>query len=318
MSSPTLYVARPAARCRDWRVQTLLMGVLLLGAFAGQVTAAEVAAVVSQVQWPAWVEQRGVRSPLAAGQVLRSSDRLVTGEQARVTLRLADGSAVKLGERAELTLATLQTREADVLDAGLEIAKGAFRFTTGLFRQVLGQRQVAVRFPTLTIGVRGTDFWGKSGPDKAMVLLLEGQVALTHHAEGSEVVQETRQMTTPMEYLVAEGRAPLQQKTASPQEVARWAAETDPNPQRPSGKTHGTYRALIVGGVILARAEKMAGVLREMGYPAEVSLFAFEKDPAALKRFAVTLPGISRADDRDAIRLSLRTALQDRAILRRS
>jgi len=54
-------------------------------------------AVVEAVQYPAWLERGGNAVPLTPGTALQSRDRLRTGANARVQLKLPEGSAVKLG-----------------------------------------------------------------------------------------------------------------------------------------------------------------------------------------------------------------------------
>ncbi|MGH8640405.1 MAG: hypothetical protein ACRET6_01775, partial [Burkholderiales bacterium] len=70
-----------------------LLALLAAPAFAQTLT---VEGVVS----PAWVERGGARLPLAVGMRLNDKDRVVTGAGSRLLLRLAEGSAVKLGENA--------------------------------------------------------------------------------------------------------------------------------------------------------------------------------------------------------------------------
>src|SRR5512142_700058 len=54
---------------------------------------------------PAWVEHAGAqREPLTIGMALGNKDRIHTGAGSRVLLQMADGSAVKLGENAILTV----------------------------------------------------------------------------------------------------------------------------------------------------------------------------------------------------------------------
>ena len=55
---------------------------------------------VEGVVSPAWVERGGQRQPVFAGMRLDNKDRVATGAGSRLLLRLADGSAVKLGETA--------------------------------------------------------------------------------------------------------------------------------------------------------------------------------------------------------------------------
>src|SRR5512134_882680 len=61
-------------------------------------------AEVEAVQMPAWLVREAKRSPLAPGMQLRPNDRIETGADARVLLRLLDGSMVKLGEKARFGL----------------------------------------------------------------------------------------------------------------------------------------------------------------------------------------------------------------------
>ena len=138
-----------------------LLALCLTAIASPSALAAPSEAVIEQVQQQAWVEQNGVRSPVVAGQVIKAPQQLITGDGARLVIRLADGSAVKLGEHAQLRITSLDKSEQGVLMASLDVVKGAFRFSTGLFKKILSQRSIKVRFPTVTIGVRGTAFWGE-------------------------------------------------------------------------------------------------------------------------------------------------------------
>ena len=90
--------------------------------------------VVEGVQMPAWVEHAsGARNPLAVGTALSDKDRTITGPGARALLRLADGSAIKLGENGVLGLDDVGQKKMqmkDVVTATLDVVSGAFRFTT--------------------------------------------------------------------------------------------------------------------------------------------------------------------------------------------
>lgn len=295
-----------------------MFGLVALVRLAG---AAVPNAIVEQVQWPAWVEHAGQRSPVTAGLVVQAHDRLMTGENARLVIRLADGSAVKLGERAELKIAALGARDGQMLEAGLDVAKGAFRFTTGLFRQILGRRQVQVRFPTVSIGIRGTDVWGRSDAQREMVLLLEGKIAVSRAAvrldapaidrrEDASALEQL-QIVEPMRYVFSEHGAAFEERTASAAELAVWAAETEPVDTHPSGRAPGeqkTARAIIYGALTRSRAETLAGELRRRGYPADVTPFAAATVPGSpsRKRFAVSLSGLGSAAEGALIRTQLR------------
>ena len=64
-------------------------------------------AAVRLLQAPAWRLHAGQRTALQPGEALAAGDRIVTGRGARVVLALSEGSTVKLGENAELSLVEL-------------------------------------------------------------------------------------------------------------------------------------------------------------------------------------------------------------------
>ena len=120
--------------------------------------------IVEGVVSPAWVERAGKREPLMVGLQLTDKDKIITGERARVMLRMSEGSAVKLGENATLALDGLsekkQAGKAPMVGASLDVVKGAFRFTTGVFGKPRAERDVNVKIATITAGIRGADLWG--------------------------------------------------------------------------------------------------------------------------------------------------------------
>src|SRR6266704_6616989 len=89
-------------------------------------------AMVEAVQMPAWVERGGASYPLVPGMQLKDNDKVKTGAGARLLLRTADGSAVKLGGKGSLFLGAMQMRGDRVFEATLKVTGGAFRFTSEL------------------------------------------------------------------------------------------------------------------------------------------------------------------------------------------
>lgn len=179
-------------------------------------------AVVDSLQMPAWVERNGRRMPLEPGTELHNRDRVLTGAEARVLIRLSEGSAVKLGENAQLDLNALGRRPGNVFTAALDVAKGAFRFTTGLFTAPRQSRAVNVRIATITAGIRGTDLWGSSDAERDLVCLLEGRITVVHELD------EAREMGEPMSFYVApKGQAPKPIERVDALQVSLWAAQTE-------------------------------------------------------------------------------------------
>ena len=206
----------------------LIAGFLLVSTFS--VAAASQAnrayALVDSVQMPAWVERNGVRQPLEPGTALHDRDRLVTGADARVLIQLAEGSAVKLGANTQLDLNALGWRENRVFAAVLDVAKGAFRFTTGLFSKRHQQRSVNVRIATITAGIRGTDVWGSADAERDLVCLLEGRITVSHPQD-----DEVRELSEALSfYTVPKGEAPNPVGRVDKEQVIKWAAKTEVQP----------------------------------------------------------------------------------------
>jgi len=234
---------------------------LLAFALAAAPAAAQTA-TVQAVQYPAWLDRGGATVPLAPGTRLQPKDRLRTGANARVRLQLAEGSAVKLGERAEFVIARAEPR--GVFSAALEVLRGAFRFTTAAIARA-GRRDVTIKVKHVTVGIRGTDLWGKSTAERDFVVLLEGRITV-----GSEGFAE-QALTTPLErYEKRAGAAPERLMTEAAV-VQEFAKETEPSADGAGAVPDGKWRVEIPVAEGRDAALAVNRALRGAGYPSEVA-----------------------------------------------
>ncbi|MEM7564717.1 MAG: hypothetical protein AAF353_16955, partial [Pseudomonadota bacterium] len=100
-------------------------------AFASQTAIAAVS--VDSMNYPVWVERGAQITALAPGDDLREGDVVQTGERGRIWLQVEEGSVIKLGEQTRFVVKRAEFQEESqqtVLDAGFDILKGAFRFTS--------------------------------------------------------------------------------------------------------------------------------------------------------------------------------------------
>lgn len=222
---------------------------------------------VEGVASPAWLERGGSRMPLAVGMRLADRDRIVTGTGARALLRMAEGSAVKLGENAVLAVDGLADRKGPdvgrLITASLDVARGAFRFTTDIFGKRRASRDVKIRITTITAGIRGTDVWGKSDQERDLVCLIEGRIAVNHPQAGEFT------MADPLSFFVAPRKAqPLPIAPVDPRQLKQWAAETEIAPgsgaARRGGRYHVDASAAPDQKTALAEYDKLLAA----GYPA--------------------------------------------------
>lgn len=259
-------------------MRSLLLILLMFTAALAGARTLTVEAVVS----PAWVEHAGGgREPLVPGTVLRDGDRVLTGNGARALLRMAEGSAVKLGENASLGVDRLSDKggvAGRIVSGALDVAQGAFRFTTRVFGSPRASRDLNIRIVTVTAGIRGTDLWGKSSAERDVVCLIEGRIFVQHQDQAFT-------MQDPLSFFIA-GRDGSRQPVAPvpAAQLQEWAAETEI--ARASG------------------ASRRGGKHRAEGYPARVR--AYRADGSL--RYAVDVIGLGSAEDAAQMATALRKA----------
>ena len=243
----------------------LLACLIIFGLFSPLTVSAVPNAVVDAVQAPAWVERAERRLPLAPGMALENRDHLQTGPGARVIVQLADGSAVKLGENARVAVNAMKQGEKSFFSGALDVAKGAFRLTTDIFRKFQSQRAINIRAGTVTIGIRGTDVWGRSNDEKDFVCLLEGHIVASHP------LGEPVELTEPLQFYGAEkGQAPGPLALVEKGQLALWAMETElrdgGGTQRAGGRWQLSFGRMDKDGV-LALHDQLAAA----GYAGRIS-----------------------------------------------
>lgn len=263
------------------------LAVLALAAAAG---AHAQSASVEAVQYPAWLDRGELSVPLMPGTELQSKDRVRTGGNARVLLRLAEGSTVKLGENARFEIERVERK--GTFRAALQVLAGAFRFTTDALAK-RQHRDVTIKVQNVTAGIRGTDVWGKAFGDRDLVCLLEGSVQVK--SEGHPEVT----LDKPLDFYQQPRGGEPQVARVDQKQVDIWAHETEIEPGAGAGRVGGKWR------VVASRYEKRDSALalvrdlRARGYPARV------RDESATI-FAAEIPGIAGEEEARALMANLR------------
>ncbi|MEK7738103.1 MAG: hypothetical protein AAB319_10160, partial [Pseudomonadota bacterium] len=195
---------------------------------------------IEAVQMPAWRLREGRAQPLAVGMEVKHGDRIRTGATARVYLKLAEGSSVKLGESAELGFYSRSLKPASNFKGALDVVKGAFRLTTGVLQKARGQREIAIRIGTATAAPvansGGADLWGKSDAERDLILLIEGRIEIKHAGQ-------TMEMAEPLSYFAAPKKtAPPEVASVDPEQFKLWVRETEILPGDGAARRNGQWR----------------------------------------------------------------------------
>lgn len=271
-----------------------------LAAPAWAVQQATVEAVVS----PAWIERHGQTQPLAVGMAVANGHRIRTGDGARVYLKLAEGSTVKLGADATLAFFSRSLRPQRDFKGALDVLEGAFRFTTDALRRVRS-RDVSIRVGTATAGIRGTDVWGRATAQQDLVCLLDGAVELRHAglAEALALTQANSCLAA------AKGQAPEPVSIVAADDMRRLARETEIEAGAGAQRGGGQWQLLLGRHADQAAALEQYDLARSVGYAPRIRVQAAE---AGGWDYAVTVTGF--ADEVEAAvsgaRLKLATGIE--------
>jgi hypothetical protein len=247
---------------RFWTPLCAVLASLAMLASAPVLAAA--AATVEAVQSPAWRDRGGVTLPLAAGMELQSGDVLRTGPGARAYLMLAEGSRVKLGEGAHFALHTRSLQPEKSFRGALDIVAGAFRFTTAKLKKAL-PRDVAIRVGTATIGIRGTDVWGKTDKDGELVALLEGRIEIARAGQTTELAQ-------PMTYFDAPTGKAAEVKPLDMETFAKLARQTEITTGDGATRRNGKTSVLAATAASEEAALELHERIRAAGFDVRIRL----------------------------------------------
>jgi hypothetical protein len=231
---------------------------------AAKSPAVEPDALVAGVQMPAWLDRDGKSQPLTPGEQLRNGDSIRTGANSRVLVKMGEGSAVKLGENAQLKLENLGKRKDNLFTATLDVAAGAFRFTTDVLSK-LRRREVDVKIATITAGIRGTDLWGKSTSEKDLVCLLEGKITVARGADAPVAMNDANTF-----YVVPKNADPLPIAPVDAAKIAQWSLETEIASGAGAARSGGKWKVTLAVVDTEDAAFAVYDTVRAAGYAAEI------------------------------------------------
>lgn len=218
---------------------------------------------VKSLQPPAWKQDQKQRTALFPGDVIDTNTMIITGDNARVQLALPEGSIIELGENTR-TKAPVAKTKPSIFEASIDMLIGAFRFTTAKVAKQR-QRNILINLPSSTIGIRGTDLWGRSSKDSDFVVLIEGDIEIEHDSS-----QTVRLQTPATVYEAPAGGSPKAVRTIQTPELLSLAAETALIPTR-SVMTNSTAYTLIIGSFMETQhATTLANSLHKKGFPASL------------------------------------------------
>jgi hypothetical protein len=137
-------------------------------------------------------ESAGASAPLVTGDSVFRNETVRTGADSNARLVFLDSTNLGVGPTSSVKLDQfVYVGEANGQKMTVNLAKGVFRFTTG----VLDKKAYEITTPTSAIGVRGTVLdIAVQGPD-TRVTLVEGQALVCPRRPGVSFSQQERNCT---------------------------------------------------------------------------------------------------------------------------
>jgi hypothetical protein len=259
---------------------TLLTAMLAFAvslAAAAQGSAPPAGSAVTAVMSPAWLVHGSATTPIKPGMQIGDGDTLRTGAGGRVYIDLPEHSRVKLGENTEFATPSMimtQDNQGSMFKAALHILKGVFRFTTSLVGKS-ERRHVDIQVGVATIGIRGTDVWGRAGTDGSLVALLEGKAEMSMPGQAAPMA-----MDQPMHYMMMPAQGQMQMNVpVSQQNMSDWSAQTDVQQGGGVLSSDGQWTVALVSSSSDADAMRLMKKLADAGYPSEDTMVTVKGKP---------------------------------------
>lgn len=243
---------------------SVLIAILLSSTLVDTAHAAP-AAQVYRLQMPVWIERLGQRYPLRPDMELRENDVVETGASGRVWIKFSDESLLKIGSETRL--------EIDDLDLDLgnkRILEGILRFIGGVFRYTAApadnrsERNLSIRLATMTVGIRGTDIWGRVKQDNSLVCLIKGKIKVQPNDD------EGFEMDKALTFANVSKSGKAEEVVAiDPDKLKRWAALTELVSGTGISATHGAWIVNLVSYQNQAAVLNIEQSLRQDGFAVE-------------------------------------------------
>ncbi len=223
-------------------------------------------AVVEHFQMPAWIETENGKKAMRIGMQIKAKRAVITGDSGKVHIKMEEGSTLKIGSKAKVNvikIAPAKTKSG-IFKSVIHIIQGAFRFTTAA-KARYKKRNIHFKIRTITAGIRGTDIWGKSVPEKDFICLLEGKIEVQHKDSHPQTMQGAYTFFVAERGKKAKPIAPISKK-----KVKKWAKTT--NIQKGKGKITkgGRYILNIFSAQKQSYAKKWQRRLDKAGFAIDI------------------------------------------------
>lgn len=240
---------------------------LLVAVWVALVAAPARAAIVAELQMPAWLERGGQQQALTAGTGLQKLDVIETGEDGRLAVLLRDGSVLRLGSRSRLSIHELRESldKPALLRATFSVSQGSFRVSAASTALPVA-RDITVELGNTIANVQQADLWGNVTAEAEVICLITGSLTVAHPGIGRLLMDQARTV-----FRAPKVGNPGSITPADPEMLQAWIAATQPVLPRGLTIPDGGWIVQLVSQVEERGALALARRLQQAGYAAEVT-----------------------------------------------
>lgn len=140
------------------------------------------AGTIDRLVGAATATRGGITRMVAIGMNVFVGDRISTGGDTRLHLRLASGASIALGDNSSISIEAVEAK-----DSGQSVLKFFEGVMLAVSAAVTGPPadSMAIKTPVAVLGIRGTEVWAEQQPDHLGVVMLSGASVLVTAPKGA-------------------------------------------------------------------------------------------------------------------------------------
>ncbi|MDH3761965.1 MAG: FecR domain-containing protein [Gammaproteobacteria bacterium] len=219
---------------------------------------ADSAVRVDALNYPAWLLRNYQTLPLQPGTRLQDDDLIRTGKDGRIQLRLADGSAIRLGESSRFVIrqAALTPVSGDTpVPLSFQALRGVVRVSSAFFDADGPRHRLELKIGAINTTVGKADIWGRADLAQDAVCLVEGELGIEVSSTSSIDMSQALSC-----FVKPRDQAPLPVDQIDMQQHRLWIAETDLRSEFGIVTENGQWQLVLIS---LSDAQRAQQVLRE-------------------------------------------------------
>lgn len=225
---------------------------------------ADSAVTVDALNYPAWLLRNYQTLPLQPGTRLRDDDLIRTGKGGRVQLRLADGSAIRLGESSRFVIRQAAQRPVTGDTTGplsFQALRGVVRVSSAFFDADVPRNRLELKIGAINATVGKADIWGRTDLAQDALCLVEGELGI--EVSTTSAIDMSQELSC---FVKPRDQAPLPVDLIDLRQHRLWMAETDLKMENGIVSEDGQWQLVLISLTNALRAGQVLSDFHRRGY----------------------------------------------------